>query len=49
MQIKRMAGAWKGIALFVHQPLDFKDQLDFTTPVEALAGAALVGFELREL
>ena len=47
--LESLASAGKRVALGVNQPLDFKDQLDFTAAVEALAGAAFIRLELGEL
>ena len=46
---KGLASTGEGVAFFVDKALDFKDQFDFATAIEALAGAAFVGFELGEL
>ena len=46
---KGLASTGEGVAFFVDKALDFKDQFDFATAIEALAGPALVGLELREL
>jgi len=47
--LESLASAGERVALGVNQPLDFKDQLDFTAAVEALAGAAFIWLELGEL
>ena len=44
-----LAGAGDGVALVVEQALDAESHFDVALAVEALAGAALVGLELREL
>jgi hypothetical protein len=44
-----LAGAGDGVALVVEQALDAERHLDVALAVEALAGAAFVGLELREL
>ena len=44
-----LAGAGDGVALVVEQALDTEGHLDVALAVEALAGAAFVGLELREL
>jgi hypothetical protein len=46
---KDLAGAGNGVALVVEKALDAKSHLDVAATVEALAGAAFVGLELREL
>lgn len=47
--LKHLAGAGKCVAFSVHEALDFQRQFYIAAAVEALASAALVGFELREL
>src|SRR5579863_2538664 len=47
--LQRLARSGDGVALPVHQPLDFQRQFHFAAPVKALSGPALVGLELREL
>jgi len=47
--LQGLARARERIALGVDQVLDLQSQLDIMTAVEPLAGAALVGFELRKL
>ncbi len=44
-----LPGAGDGVALVVEQALDSEGHLDVALAVEALAGATLVGLELREL
>jgi hypothetical protein len=46
---KDLAGAGKRVSLGVDEALDFKGSLDVAAAIEALAGSALVGFELRKL
>jgi hypothetical protein len=43
-----LAGSGDGVALVVEEGLDAEDHFDVATTVEALAGAAFVGLELRE-
>ena len=47
--LQGLACARKRIALGVDQVLDLQSQLDIMTAIKPLAGAALVGFKLREL
>ena len=47
--LKSLTGAGKRVALGVDEPLDFQNQLNFTTAIETLAGAAFVGLELGKL
>ncbi len=47
--IEGMAGAGQRISLAVDQALDLKGQLYIAAAVKALAGSALVGFQLRKL
>jgi len=44
-----LAGAGDGVALVIEQALDAESHLDVALAVEALAGAAFIGLELREL
>ncbi len=46
---KSLAGAGDGVTLLVHQSLDLERQFHVAPPVQALAGAALVGLELGKL
>ena len=43
-----LAGTGEGVPLAVDQVLDFERQLDVAAAVEALAGSAFIGLELRE-
>jgi hypothetical protein len=47
--IEDLAGAGDGVSLGVDEALDLKNEFDFATAIETLAGAALVGLELGEL
>src|ERR1700721_176067 len=47
--LESLASAGERVAFGVNEALDFKDQLDFTTAVKALAGAAFIGLEVGEL
>ena len=47
--LEGLACARERIALGVDQVFDLQGQLDIMTPVEPLAGSALVGFKLRKL
>src|SRR5581483_793930 len=47
--LEDLARAGDRVALVVEQALDAQRHLDVALPVEALAGAAFVGLELREL
>jgi hypothetical protein len=44
-----LAGAGDGEALLMDKALNFKGELNVAAAVEALAGTALVGLQLREL
>ena len=43
-----LAGSGDGVALVIEEGFDAEGHLDVATAVEALAGAAFVGLELRE-
>ena len=47
--LEDLACAGDGVALVVEEALDAERHLDVASAIEALAGAAFVGFELREL
>jgi hypothetical protein len=47
--LEDLPGAGDGVALTVEEAFDAQSHLDVATAVEALSGAPLVGFELREL
>ena len=49
LKVERLARTGEGVSLGVDQAFDFEDQFDIATPVEALAGSALIGLELGEL
>src|SRR5215469_11885095 len=46
---QRLAGTGDGVTLAMHQPLDLESEFNLAAAVQALAGAALVGLQLREL
>lgn len=47
--VKGVAGAGEGVALGVDQALDLQNQFDLAAAVKAVAGSALIGFELGKL
>ena len=47
--LEDLACAGNGVALVVEEAFDAQGHLDVATAIEALAGAAFVGFELRKL
>ena len=47
--LEDLAGAGNGVALVVEEALDAQRHFDVATAIEALTGAAFVGFELRKL
>ena len=49
MLSERLPSPGQGIALAMHQALDFKGNLDVAAAIKALAGSTLVGLELRKL
>ena len=49
LKVESLAGASECVALGVDEALDLENQLNFAAAIEALAGSALVGFELGKL
>jgi len=47
--LENLPGAGDGVALVVEEALDAQSHFNIAAAVETLAGAALVGFELRKL